>query len=630
MKIFSLIFAWIFSLFLTLDLFAQFNEPLKSNLHVVNEWSNGGGEYGKVNWVNWSETGSGTLSTDTSTKLRGKASIKFVSAGSGDYVSSSGVSCKQGPNCLVRFWYKTTGTSWTAYIYDGSSNLVQTLTLPANTDFTKAELSFVASSSTTLYSLRITDGSAGADTLYLDEGYLGMNDNVGSVAQSEFVGSVTFTNSSCQWTVLGGGTYTNFGTASGCTYNTTGNVSAVLGSGNPYPAVTINSPKKGNYYFVFVGYAQATIYGAYYRFSDGTNNSEVNFLYSGSDPGSRPQLVGNINYTTTPSSPLTVHIQARGNTANQALYANTNDAPARISVYYFPSQSEQVVRAENANGFGYAKWYNVTNCVFTESSGSYTTLTDADCNAATESFGVTSGNDNLEITKSNLKADTYYKITASGAFYNQYATSAGRCDYRIYDGTNEIITSFQTVDSGVDSSVMPALVGYVKYSSPQASKTFSVQAKKSIGGGSCNCDASSSTGPYSCMLSIEEVYPTQAMPQIINSVGTTYNGQTILNSAKISDGGNSKCSSSPCGVIQETGNWIDTTTRSGTGSYTINLVSGVFPTIPSCTTTSLYYGTSVAQCLVTSASTSSLGISCLNSAGSGVDEGFNIICHATK
>lgn len=618
--------------------FAQFTDSQKSNLNIVNEWSNGGGETGKVNW---SESGAGTLSTDTSTKLRGKASIKFVSAGANDYVASAGVSCKQGPNCLVRFYYKTTGTSWTAYIYDGSSNLIQALVLPANTEFSKAELSFVAATPTTLYSLRVVDGSAGSDTVYIDSGSLSANDNIGSVAQAEFYGLAKWPSASgCSWGTTSS-SFASFSADSDCTIPAGSNLEGkATAPATKIPAITFSYMPAGRYYVVAIGafssFSSVADARSSFRFSDGTNNSISNTYYMPTvQIGTWSQVVGEFTYLTAKSN-VTIEIQAQstGTATNTTLIDNSNSPSGvgdgmSISVYYFPSAAEQVVRAEVANQFGYVEWLN--KCLAETATGSFATLTNASCDLGSSTFGnAVATNDLIEITSTNLGANKVYKISLNGSLEAYQSTTATSCDFRIFDGTNVIATQrIAQANSSVSAQFASSMVGYVSYPSIQASKTFSVQAVRNSGDGSCALFASASF--TKATLSIEEVYPTQAMPQIINSVGTSYNGQTIFNSSRIGQASDaSTCTSSPCTTYGETGDWISSVTRVGTGSYTVNLNSGVYTSPPNCSCTPRGI-TTVATCFINSQTISAVGVLTYNTLTQAPgDESFVIHCHGIK
>jgi hypothetical protein len=605
MKNFLLLFVMIVTMCFAFVTHAQFTDPQNSNMHIVNEWKNGGGEYGKVNW---SETGSGTLSTDTTTKLRGKASIKFVSAGNGDYVASAGVSCKQGPNCLVRFYYKTTGTSWTAYIYDGSSNLIQTLVLPANTEFSKAELSFIAATPTTLYSLRVVDGSAGSDTVYIDSGSLAANDNVGSVAQAEFVGKISF-GSNCAWARTSN-SYADYTGDAACTTTIVGNVTTVSDGTGIQPAIKVLYPKIGTYQVRGnMAPLDSTADGeSYSRFFDGTNDFGSNYNYlSIAQQNALGTHIGSYTYTT-PLNPLSIQYQRR---SGGGLATNAGNRDGFIEVYYFPSAAEQVVRAENANVFGALEWLNISSCAFTASAGSI--LSDTDCNTATRKIGniYYGADDTLQLISPSLKAGGIYRAII-------YGGSSSTGNLAITDGTNDYMCTY------LSGTVGTTCIAYFNYSSFQATKTFSAKCLS----GTCTMYADGATTQVG--ISIEEVYPTQAMPQIVNSVGHDYDGQVRLIYGHASGAAqNTVCSSTPCTTTFRSGVGFSSVSRSGTGTYTINVASGKCSDSITCTI-GQYMATNYAVCNPQASTTTTANVLCENLSGTAFDEAFTFNCFCKK
>lgn len=49
---------------------------------------------------------------------------------------------------------------------------------------------------------------------------------------------------------------------------------------------------------------------------------------------------------------------------------------------------------------------------------------------------------------------------------------------------------------------------------------------------------------------------------------------------------NTTCSSTPCTITSQSGTWISSITRGGTGAYTVNFVAGTWSTAPYCHLTS--------------------------------------------
>ncbi|MGV8130682.1 MAG: hypothetical protein ACP5N7_01105 [Candidatus Pacearchaeota archaeon] len=515
-----------------LDAHATFTDAQKSNLHVVNEWNNGGGEYGKTNW---SETGSGTLSTDTSTKLRGKASIKFVSSGSGDYVSSSGVSCKQGPNCLVRFWYKTTSSNLTATIYDGSSNLIATLPLTSNTEFTKAELSFIATTPTTLYSLRITDGNAGADTIYIDEGYLGANDNIGSVdlnnTQYDLSSYITASPSISSLTNAIGYIYK---TKDG-SWRMAFNIAYVASSGATSHTITISG-------LTFKNAGRQSI-------SAGSSTADLTTLFAGTNPN---------------ASTMTIDLSA----SNANIITSGDVALESKPSFVVDNASSQVVRLDTSTilwsgNFGSDCSWSNTNTSFSDPSA------DASCTftqTLNKNIGtVTAYGSTLPGIVFTPSRVGVYEICATSAIETSTAGYSGAV--QLYDGTNV----YSSVGSRQQKSPF-TLCGLVEATS-LASISIRLRSIMESGGGSTTIDGS--LGSNSLNWTIKYVSQSFPTPNIINSISTTYLGQVRTERAVLN------CDSGSA-ITSQLGSWVSSIGNISSGICTVTLNSGIFNTTPIC------------------------------------------------
>lgn len=87
------------------------------------------------------------------------------------------------------------------------------------------------------------------------------------------------------------------------------------------------------------------------------------------------------------------------------------------------------------------------------------------------------------------------------------------------------------------------------------------------------------------------------------------------------------CSSTPCNILQQSGNWVASVSRASTGVYSVNMTSGVFSAIPTCTFT-LRSGSSDSGILFQSGtmSTTLIPIVARNLANVSQDVGADIVC----
>jgi hypothetical protein len=91
------------------------------------------------------------------------------------------------------------------------------------------------------------------------------------------------------------------------------------------------------------------------------------------------------------------------------------------------------------------------------------------------------------------------------------------------------------------------------------------------------------------------------------------------------------CSGGSCSsAASQSGGWISSISRGSAGRYTVNFVSSLFSSAPTCTSGLVGGASGRAWILINSASTSSVAISSDNSGGSAADIDFNLICSGPR
>lgn len=92
----------------------------------------------------------------------------------------------------------------------------------------------------------------------------------------------------------------------------------------------------------------------------------------------------------------------------------------------------------------------------------------------------------------------------------------------------------------------------------------------------------------------------------------------------------SACSSSPCTVYLKSDNWVSSVTRSSTGTYTINFVTGTFSASPICVFSEARGGPSNVAPDYSAVSSTSITLNSWNAAGgAGADSAFTVSCRAS-
>jgi hypothetical protein len=166
---------------------------------------------------------------------------------------------------------------------------------------------------------------------------------------AQLLGKVNYaTTASCIWSMTGT-TITNFAADTDCANPTA--TGGVLAPATKIPAVVlpVGSPK-GTYKFV----ANGSFYAAPsansfcgFRLSDGTNSTSLGYIgNSTASSGFSPNIVGEIEYSSSLSSNTTVQIQAReydGNAARCDIESAAGQQELTISVYYFPPRDNPII-----------------------------------------------------------------------------------------------------------------------------------------------------------------------------------------------------------------------------------------------------------------------------------------------
>lgn len=91
------------------------------------------------------------------------------------------------------------------------------------------------------------------------------------------------------------------------------------------------------------------------------------------------------------------------------------------------------------------------------------------------------------------------------------------------------------------------------------------------------------------------------------------------------------CTGSPCTILVENSNWVDSVTRSTTGTYVVNFTSGAFSTTPVCTCSSFSHGvTGRVACGSYVITTSSMTLNTADTGNNMQDTENDVICHGVQ
>lgn len=283
----------------------------------------------------------------TTTPVSGAKSLLIDATSSGQVVKILGNIIKQkGANCSGDFYYIGDASLYKAYVLQGSTKVSGEVTLtnsPSNT--VPVTLNFPCGDGTTASDIAIESTSASAAAIRVDDFYAGLATNIGTVAQATFLGSIKYPrlSTSCTWTTTAT-TVASFAAVTACPVATaTGSVTAPA---TKIPGLIIPSAGAGHYEFVAMGGFNHNGSGeGFFQFADQANNksSVVRTYLNSASNLSVPVITGSIDLQSSISNwAVDLRSYLAGGTSTSVSAEGETDFV--INVYYFPSQSQAVVK----------------------------------------------------------------------------------------------------------------------------------------------------------------------------------------------------------------------------------------------------------------------------------------------
>lgn len=152
---------------------------------------------------------------------------------------------------------------------------------------------------------------------------------------------------------------------------------------------------------------------------------------------------------------------------------------------------------------------------------------------------------------------------------------------------------------------------------PSATYSYAIGAGGSAGGAGTSGFAGGAGG--SGYIEVTEYYSTNA-PNLVGSVTSNTSGSERIERATITNNG------STCAVTSQSGSWISSVSRPGSGQCTLTITTGMFSSAPTCTLTSEKSGSSN-FCQWNGAVTTTSGpIACATDSGTGIDGVIHVHC----
>lgn len=551
--------------------------------------------------TNWTASGGATATANSTAKGTGALGYDWNSNGASQTLVSSTIVVPnglQGNNGLVSCNIKTvSGTAtYTLTVDDGTTNIVTPVTINNSTStFIQTSLNFVYPSSG---SIRVKLSSVAADEpeIYIDDCFLGSAVNVASIPpQAVLMGTVKVSGCTAVWSTTST-SYASFAAQTGCSYAVTKNA---LSPTTNIPAIRFASLPAGDYLLQATGRIENNTgnQASFYQFYDGTTASieESNISSSTSVIGVSPGISQSFSYSA-PQSNVTLQIRSKvtaGGTAN--LYGQTT-YPLVIKVWYFPPSSQQAVSSSNADYSGSTYSLTASN---TQGIG---TPTSASCthdrvggnlllNCKLTTGTPTATEMRINLPNGLVSADTTRIPSIQLVGYGARNVINGAYNYNML-----IEPSVGYLTVGAESSALAGLTKQNGSALFNAGEVFSFFASVPIQGWSSS----------------------QRAPTLIGSVTSNSNGAERIERVKITSAG---------AITSQSGLWVTSVTKGGTGNYTVNFSSSTWSDAPTCTCTSSWPGAATGSfCNINTNTTTALQLYTANDTGAAADYGTSIHC----
>lgn len=270
-----------------------------------------------------------------------------------------------------------------------------------------------------------------------------------------------------------------------------------------------------------------------------------------------------------------LYVTVRNGTDNS--YLVSAGIQSYFSLLYFPTSSQVALNSNTVNSAGQLQIAGATNCTWSLTDAAYASfVADSDCGTQTAIGSASAPGTKLAAAIfTNLPAGKYL-VLAQGAFEASYSVSTTDCNFRLWDGTNQIGTADAFATSGATNNAVSTISGMVQYSSFQSSVTIEVQAMRVSGGGSCRIENSSTTKNFN--ISLIPVDQSLPAPLLVGSVTSNSTGLERIERAAINCSGSSSIGS-------QSGSWITGVSNIASGYCTLTLASGIFSSPPACVST---------------------------------------------
>lgn len=567
--------------------------------YFKNKTVNPGFENGTSQWT--ASGGSFTITTNASNVGEGGQSAVFNASAASQTLSGTNYAVERalrGSNGYAKCEFRTTATDYTLQVHDGT-NVVASRAISSSTEYTEQGINFVFPTSGNVR-LRVISGSDAAD-LFIDDCYLGLAPNLGSVAQTTLVASAFKAGTTnCLWSRTGTG-YGDFGTDTDCpaiTVDALSGIGSVVTTDDDLPQIVINNLPPGTYK------VSAAFSGTYdsgapllcFRLSDGTTGRGEQCTGTDGTITSNYNLVGTFTYSTTGNR--TFRVQGLASVNSVRIFNDATVRTLQFVVERLPSTAE-VVANINTQNYGWTS--------FSPTTQGFGTTTSNEC------FHARDGEDMLirckfttgTVTASEARLTLPNGLTSKSTAFIPTIQNVGQWARGAASASNY---------GGI---LIEPGVTYVTFGAVYAAAANPFTKLNGNG-----VAASTELLNITARVPIAEWTNSQPVPVFLGSVASGGDSAFRIETAIIQNNGT-------CSVSYESSDWIGSVTRPGTGQCSLPVNSGVWPDMSrvSCNC-SMISNTANGHCGFNQALpfASPILTVTVNGAGSTTDQAISITC----
>ncbi len=555
------------------------------------DWSNTGGTFTQGTYTN---------GTEDDAKY-----ANFVATTTGQYFETAlkSVPDSLGVGCMADIKYFGGSGNFKIQALDASANLLAEAVLPNTTSWQKSfTLAYPCPTAGATMRLRVISTAAG--TIQADLGYLGGNKNISQIAQASIVGEAKIAaTTSCIWSrnSTSQGAFSTVAACPGPTVVTNPGPGTIQTTDTDLPQFTVNNLPPGTYE-VEIGGQNNNDAGAFAMLSifDGTTRTgEVGA--GNSTSATHFRVKGIYTYTTTGNRTFALH--GATSSGNVSVYANQPGPNNNLQfiIKRFPLDSEQAVTVDQS------QWHidaNIggANTSFTTTQSTYTEITNASldlvlntskgsasaeipCSSTNPSTGLTcaAGNEGLGIVFTppyaglfEVCADATVNTTNGESSTLQLVETPNNAQTILQEGGQRTDSGFSVSTGSIDTSFH--ICGTFNFGSVSKKTIRLMYEKPTSSTTTFIIDRSGTAGQRDMKITVRPVLQNVARPVLTGDQVTTPNAASPRVYA-LEFGGASRgtsCTSTPCTLHFNPGNWVTSVTRNSAGNYTVNIPSTTF------------------------------------------------------